>query len=108
VLDLLLLNTRVHLRFFARNRLIAALAVLVIVISGMGLLPALLMSTSVGRFDLLRMIVSHLGSVTLFLTSSLGLFAVAAHVRGRSVRLVLTRPCPPEYGSDRYSSRVPA
>jgi hypothetical protein len=96
VLDLLLLNTRVHLKFFARNRLILALAFLVLAIAALALLPAALMSTSIGRFDLMRMIVGYLTSVTLFLTSGLGLFAVASHLRGRSLRVVLTKPCPPE------------
>jgi len=96
VLDLLLLNTRVHLKFFARNRLILGLAILVLVVSSLGLLPAIFMSTISGKFDVLRMIVGYLTSVTVFVTSSLGLFAVASHLRGRSLRVVLTKPCPPE------------
>ena len=96
MLDLLLLNTRVHLKFFARNRLILALAAVVFAYFGLSFVPFLFMATSIGRFELLRSIVTQLSSLTLLVTSSLGLFAVTSHLRGRSLKLVATRPCPLE------------
>ena len=96
MLELLLLNTRVHLRFFARNRLILALVVVVIARFALSFVPALFMQTSINRFELLRALVTQLSSMTLLVTSSLGLFAVTSHLRGRSVKLVVTKPCPPE------------
>lgn len=96
MLDQLVLNTLVHLKFFARNRLVMGLALIVVVVFALSLAPAFLMGSTIGRFDLLRMMVSQIGSITLLLTSGLGLFAIAAHVRGRNLKLVFTRPCPPE------------
>lgn len=96
MLDQLAANTVVHLKFFARSRLLIALAVIVAAITAVGVVPALLMSSSIGRFEQLRMLVSMFSSATLLLTSSLGLLAAAAHIRGRTLRMVLTRPCPPE------------
>jgi hypothetical protein len=96
MLDRLLLNTVVHLRFFVRSRLVWGLAVITVFVFIVSMLPALFMGTTVGRFDLLRMITLQTGSITLWLTSPLGLLAIAAHVRGRAVKLVLTKPCSPE------------
>ena len=96
MLDQLTSNTVVHLKFFARSRLLLALAVIVVAMTAVGVVPALLMSSAIGRFEQLRMLVSMFASTTLLLTSSLGLLAAAAHIRGRTVRMVLTRPCLPE------------
>jgi hypothetical protein len=96
MLDLLLLNTRVHLKFFARNRLLLALAFVVSGGFALSLVPAVFMVTTISRFELLRLIVTQLGSMTLLVTSSLGLFAVTAHLRSRSLKMVVTKPCPPE------------
>ena len=96
MLDQLVSNTVVHLKFFARSRLLLALAAIVVAMTAIGIAPALLMSSTIGRFEQLRMLSSMFASTTLLLTSSLGLLAVAGHIRGRTVRMVLTRPCPPE------------
>ena len=96
MLEMLTLTTRTHLRYFARSRLILGLAILVSVVSVVSLVPSLLAVTSIGRFELIRTIVGQLGGLSLVVTSSLGLFAVSAHIRGRTLSLVVTRPCSPE------------
>ncbi len=96
MLDQLLLNTRIHLRFFARNRLILALGAIALAGAGLSLIPSLLFRSTVGRFELLRMIVSVLSWLALVVIAGLGLFAVSGHLRGRSLKMVLTKPCSPE------------
>jgi hypothetical protein len=91
----LLLNTGVHLRFFARNRLLLAFGLLLTVFLLLSLVPMLLWQTSASRFSQLQMITEQMRDFSLVFTASLGLFAVSSHIRNRSVKLVLTKPCPP-------------
>jgi hypothetical protein len=93
-LELLRLNLGVHLRFFARNRIVIVLAIMVTVIAALGLIPSILMGTSAGRFEIVKSIAGELSARSMLLTSPLGLLAVASHLRNRSVRVVLAKPCP--------------
>jgi hypothetical protein len=95
MLELLLLNVRVHLRFYARNRLLLAFGVLMAGIVALSMIPMVLWDTSADHFSQLQMVTGELRGFSLVFTASLGLFAVTSHVRGRSVKLVLTKPCPP-------------
>ncbi len=94
--SLLLLNTRVHLRFYARNRLLLAFGLLMLLLFGLTLIPMLMMGTSSDRFNALRTITGQMSGYALVFTASLGLFAVSSHLRGRNVKMVLTKPCLPE------------
>jgi hypothetical protein len=93
--ELLLLNTRVHLRFYARNRLLLAFALLMAGIMGLSMVPMLIWETSADRFSQLQAIAGELNDFALVFVASLGLFAVSFHIRNRSIKLVLTKPCPP-------------
>jgi len=95
MLELLLLNTRVHLRFYARNRLLLAFGLLMAGVFALSMIPMILWDTSANRFSQLQMVTGELRDFSLVFTASLGLFAVTSHVRGRNVKLVLTKPCPP-------------
>ena len=96
MLEMVTLNAKTHLRFFARNRLILVLSILMLGFAALSLVPSLFLATSVGRFELMRMILSQLGGLCLIVTSSLGLLSVSSHVRGRTLSLVVTKPCSPE------------
>jgi hypothetical protein len=96
VLSQLLLNTRVHLRFYARNRLLLAFGLVMLLLFGLTLGPMLMFETSSDRFNILRMITVQLNVYALLFTASLGLFAVSSHLRNRNVKMVLTKPCLPE------------
>jgi hypothetical protein len=96
VSSLLLVNTRVHLRFYARNRLLLAFGLVMLLMFGITLVPMLLFESSSDRFNMLRSITSQMGGYALVFTASLGLFAVSSHLRNRNVKLVLTKPCTPE------------
>lgn len=86
-------NTRTLLRFYARNRLILALAVVLVAVMGLYLVPTLLFESSVTRFELLRQISSQLNWFALVFVAGLGLFAIASHLRNRNLKMVLTKPC---------------
>lgn len=92
----LALNTRVHLLFYARNRLLLAFALLMVLLFGLTLVPMLMFETSSDRFNLLRGITGQMSGYALVFTASLGLFAVSSHLRSRNVKMVLTKPCLPE------------
>jgi hypothetical protein len=96
VIDQLLLNTRVHLRFYARNRLLLAFGLVMLLLFGLTLVPMLMFETTSDRFRLLRAITAQMSGYALVFTASLGLFAMSSHLRNRSVKLVLTKPCRPE------------
>lgn len=90
------LNTAVHLRFYARNRLLLAFGLVMLGMMGLSMLPMILMDTSANRFSLLQMIIGQLNGYALVFTASLGLFALSSHLRARNVKMVLTKPCRPE------------
>jgi ABC-type transport system involved in multi-copper enzyme maturation permease subunit len=92
----LLVNTRVHLRFYARNRLLLAFGLVMLLMFGVTLVPMLLFESSSDRFNMLRSITSQMSGYALVFTASLGLFAVSSHLRNRNVKLILTKPCTPE------------
>jgi ABC-type transport system involved in multi-copper enzyme maturation permease subunit len=96
MLDQLLVNARVHLRYFARNRLILALVAIVLAGGAFALVPSLMWRSSVGRFELLRVIILDLNAMAMVVVAALGLFAVSGHRRARSLKMVLTKPCSPE------------
>jgi hypothetical protein len=92
----LLLNTKIHLLFFARNRIVLAFGLLMIAIFGLSLVPMLLYETSGDRFNLIRRMIVQVTEFCWVFVTSLGLFAISAHLRDRSVKLVITKPCLPE------------
>ncbi len=96
MLSQLLLNTRVHLRFFARNRLLLAFGLVMLLLFGVTMVPMVLFESSSDRFNLLRSITGQMSGYALVFTASLGLFAVSSHLRNRNVKMVLTKPCLPE------------
>jgi len=96
MLEQLLLNTRVHLRFFARNRLLLAFALVMLSFAALSMVPMVLYDTSANRFSLLQNVTGELTGFALVFTASLGLFALSSHLRARNVKMVLTKPCRPE------------
>ncbi len=95
MLDTLLLNTGVHVRFFVRNRLLLAFGLLMAGIFALGMIPMVLMDTSANRFSELQAVTSQLATFAMVFTASLGLFTVSSHLRNRNLKMVFTKPCPP-------------
>jgi len=95
MLDALLLNTGVHVRFVVRNRLLLAFSLLMAGIFALEMIPMVLMDTSANRFSELQAVTSQLATFAMVFTASLGLFTVSSHLRNRNLKMVFTKPCPP-------------
>ena len=86
----------VNLKFYRRNRLLAGVAILFIAISLLYVGGALLFSSSTGRFDMTRELFDQLTYFAFIFVAAVGLVLVAVQVRGKGVKLIFTKPCPPE------------
>lgn len=93
--NLIAANLRTHFKFYARNYVLwgAAAALLV-----MALVPVLSFAklSSAGRFDALRIAFSSMSFFSAILAAGLCLFLMSSHLKSRNVKMVLTKPCPPE------------
>jgi hypothetical protein len=96
VRELLFVNTRCLLRFHSRNRLLIGFGLVMLAIFALSFVPLLLIETTSSRFEMLRTLSEQMNSYALFFVPALGLLAVASHVSARNVKLVVTKPCPPE------------
>ncbi len=95
-LDLFAANVLVHFRFFRRNRLLLAVALVFLLFFGLSMLGAILWGTSGGRFAQLQGFSMGLNQLVQFLTPALGLVLIWSHLRDRNLKMVVTKPCPPE------------
>jgi hypothetical protein len=93
--ELLWANVVCNLRFYSRNRLLWAFGSLFLVFGCFSAVPWLLVSSTVRHFETLQTIASGLSAFTFVLTPTLGLALITSHLRGRSIKMVLTKLCPP-------------
>ncbi len=96
MLERLVLNLRVLLRFYARDRLLLAFALLMAVVFGLSFVPAFVFDTATSRFETLRRLALTMNGFAFVFVPALGLIAISSHLRGRNVKMVVTKPCPPE------------
>jgi len=89
-------NVAIDLKFYRRNKLLLAIAILFLFISLLFVGGSLLFGSASGRFELLRTLFWQLDSFALIFTAGLGLFLVSSQVRAKNVKLVFTKPCSPE------------
>jgi len=96
MLEIFTANVWAHLTFFRRNRLVLASAIIMLVVMGLSMIPAMFFLSSNKHFEVITMIFNDLNMFTYLLTGGLGLFLVASHLRARNIKMVVTKPCPPE------------
>jgi len=77
---------RTNLRFFRRNRLLLALGLLLLVVTGISAVFSLLAGSGTSHFDLLRSTVSELNEFVIIFAGGLGLFLVSSHLRNRNLK----------------------
>ena len=94
--ELLWAHTLTNLRFFARSRLILGFALVATALWSVSLVPFFLFESSGQRFNVLRELSTQLHLLGWFCGAGLGLFALSAHLRNGTTRLLFTRPSPPE------------
>lgn len=92
----LLASIRVNLTFYRRNRLLLVVAVLLSFMFIISLIPSLLFETSTQRFVVITTILEPLNFFFFLFAGALGLVAVSSHLRDRSIKMVATKPLPPE------------
>ena len=95
MLDQLLANIAVDLKFFRRNRLVLAMAIVFVAITLLYITASLMWGSSSGRFEIVSTVFHQLSYFTSIFTAGLGLVLVSTQVRSKNIKLVLTKPCSP-------------
>ncbi len=89
-------NMKVNLIFYRRNNLLLIMLLLVLGVEGMSLIPSLIFNTSTVKFYLIQTLFSQLDGMAMVISAVLGLLTVSYHLRNRCLKMVVTRPCPPD------------
>jgi hypothetical protein len=92
---LLRANIVADFAFYRRSRLLLAFALLCLLLTALGALPAIFSDSGVESFRTLQAIFSELNGMLLFLAGAIGLFVISSHLRSRCLKMVFTKPCPP-------------
>lgn len=92
----LLANLRVNLVFFRRNNVLLVMALLIVVVSGLGFIPSLIFETSTVKFTLIKSIFGSLDGMATIIAAVLGMLTVSHHLRSRCLKMVVTKPCTPD------------
>jgi hypothetical protein len=87
-------HTVVHLKFLARSRILLGFGLLVLLVAGVGFVPALFIDTAFNRFEVIKGIASQLHDIARFMTGGIGLFVLWSHRRNRTIKMVATKPSP--------------
>jgi len=94
--ELLKANILTDVTFYRRSRLLFAFTLVFLLITALQSLPPLFMNSGVQNFNSLQQIVSTLNFFILILSAGMGLLIISSHLRNRSLKMVFTKPCPPE------------
>lgn len=89
-------NMIVNFKFYLRNRLLLVIGLLFLGMTALSTIPAFFMSSSNQTFTILKTLFMQLNSFTMVFTAGMGLFIVSTHLKNRSIKMVLTKPCLPE------------
>jgi hypothetical protein len=89
-------NVGVLLKFYARNRLLIVIALIFLLLAALTVSMSLVYGSTSDHFEIISRALSTLNGFTLYLAAGLGLFAISSHLRQRSLKMVLTKPCLPE------------
>lgn len=85
-----------NITFVWRNRLPVVVGSLFLGMALLTMLPAFFLATPGKHLLLLRQLVSTLNGCVYWLSGAIALLTLSHHLRSRSVKLVLTKPCPLE------------
>jgi len=96
MLEIFTANVWAHLTFFRRNRLVLVISIIMLVVMCLSMLPSLFFLSSNKHFEIITTIFKELNMFAYLLTGGLGMFLVASHLRARNIKMVVTKPCPPE------------
>ncbi len=94
--ELLKANIWADVTFYRRSKLLLAFMLVFLLLTALQSLPPLFMNSGVQSFNSLQQIVSTLNFFILILSAGMGLLVVSSHLRNRSLKMVFTKPCPPD------------
>lgn len=94
--QLLWANIQANLLFYRRNRLLVAAAAFLVFLMGITSIPGMLFTSNTQHLELLKSVLHLVTGFGTVVTVGLGLMLVSQHIRDRSVKMVFTKPCPPE------------
>jgi len=90
-------NLRAHILYYRRSRLLLAFALVFLGMTLLYSLPALFSPLQGAAFSAAREIFTTLNMFLTAFSAGLGLFIVSSHLRDRNLKMVFTKPCPPEW-----------
>jgi|SRR5215831_14846215 len=96
MLDRLWVNIAVQMKFYRRNRLLLVVGLLFLLLSAISIIFSFVFGSTTGRFEIVRSVLTQAGTFAFLFVGGLSLFSISAHLRNRSLKMVLTKPCPPE------------
>jgi hypothetical protein len=96
MLEQISVNIFAHFKFFRRNRLLLAFSLVILGLMALSSLPAFFLMSKTGHFEVIKALFMELNGFAMVFTVVLGLFLVSSHLRGRNIKMVLTKPCLPE------------
>jgi len=94
--ELLKANIWADVKFYRRSKLLLAFMLVFLLLTALQSLPPLFMDSGVQSFNSLQQIVADLNFFLLILAGGMGLLIISSHLRSRSLKMVFTKPCPPE------------
>jgi len=89
-------NVSTNFKFYRRNRLLMATGLLILLITALSTLPSLFYLTKAQHLDIIITAARELSTFATIIVPALGLLLVSHHLSNRSIKMVFTKPCPPE------------
>jgi hypothetical protein len=86
----------VNLKFHRRNRLLLGIGLLFLTLMALPVAVSLLIESTTQKVSLLRMLSSELNVLAMVFTAGVGLFVISSHLRAKTLKVVVTKPCLPE------------
>ncbi|MDH4183009.1 MAG: hypothetical protein OEV92_02210 [Nitrospinota bacterium] len=96
MLEQVFLNTAVNLKFFRRSRFILGLSLLVFLLMAISSVPMFIFGGVGGEFEVMRQVFDMLLDYVQVFAAIMGMFYIHSHIKDRSLKMVLTKPCLPE------------
>jgi ABC-type transport system involved in multi-copper enzyme maturation permease subunit len=96
MVELLKANVLADVTYYRRSKLLLAFMLVFLLLTALQSLPPLFMNSGVQSFNSSQQIVSDLNFFLLILAAGMGLLIISSHLRNRSLKMVFTKPCPPE------------
>src|SRR6185369_14116131 len=89
-------NIGVNFKFYRRNRLLLVAGLLIMLVTALSTVPSLFFLTKAQHLSIIVTTASQLSNFATLIIPALGLMLISHHLGNRSIKMVFTKPCPPE------------